>query len=98
MVRSGSRKKLRTNNKSRPVTPANQIRGDRADFNLETFRRVNENFDIVNRGICRRIQSVTPRDASPNALVILNLFGQMMKYELDNNLAALTRLYEGADI
>lgn len=47
----------------------------------------------VNKGILRRIQSITDQDADKNAIITLSSLGQILEMEIDANLESLHHLF-----
>lgn len=67
--------------------------GKKFDINLTRLSKMNENVDIVNRGIISRIERLVKGDANKNALLILNTMGRLLKLEIEENLNLLKYLY-----
>jgi hypothetical protein len=53
-----------------------------------------ENINIVNTGICNRLEKIIEGDANKNALIILNVIGLMLKMELEGNLQSLKYMFK----
>lgn len=67
--------------------------GKQPDIDLEGLLEKNAAVNEVNRGICKRIDSVSEADANKNALVILNAISLMLELELKTNLDSLKTLF-----
>jgi len=58
-------------------------KGRPADFSLEGLREIYRNVGMVNRGMARRIQEFSGKDASINALIILDIFALNIPLSLE---------------
>jgi hypothetical protein len=70
-----------------------------ANLSLENLERAYSLVQKVNQGICKRISSVirdrkSQGDAANNAVVILDIFSQLLKMEIENDLNSITTLFE----
>jgi len=71
------------------------LESGKADFSFKDMVIKYENIDKVNHGICTRIEYTTEKDASKNALVILNVIGVIVNLELEANLNSLKYIFKG---
>jgi hypothetical protein len=70
------------------------LESGKMDFKFENIITKYRNIDKVNHGICNRIEFATDKDASKNALVILNVIGVIMHLELEANLNSLKYIFK----
>ncbi|MDD5284795.1 MAG: hypothetical protein PHD54_02965 [Desulfuromonadaceae bacterium] len=70
------------------------LNGKRPDIDLEKLEREQDNVDLVNRGIFKRFQGISPSDVNRNALVILNTFSVMIKMGIEGKLEQLKYLFK----
>ncbi|HPO49616.1 MAG TPA: hypothetical protein PLO89_04760 [Spirochaetota bacterium] len=72
------------------------IDGKIPDLVLKEFEKKNELVNMVNQGICNRIDYVTEADANKNALIILNAVNLMLNIELQTKLDSLKYLFKSS--
>lgn len=70
--------------------------GKKPDIDLDGLMKKNAIVNEVNKGICKRIDSISEADANKNALVILNAISLMLELELKTNLDSLKSLFVDA--
>lgn len=68
------------------------------EINMQKLIGIYDDINVVNTGICARIEKITEGDANKNALIILNVIGLMLKMELEGNLKSLKYLFEKTNI
>ena len=68
------------------------------ELNMQKLIDKYDDINIVNTGICNRIEKITAGDANKNALIILNVIGLMLKMELEGNLKSLKYLFKNSDV
>lgn len=66
----------------------------RVGLDVQQLVEVNTCIDQVNLGICRRVEHVVETDVSRNALAVLNVFGLMLRQQLQDHLGSLSYLYQ----
>jgi hypothetical protein len=64
------------------------------ELNMQKLIDKYDDINVVNTGICNRIERITAGDANKNALIILNVIGLMLKMELEGNLKSLKYLFK----
>ncbi len=65
------------------------------DLTLQGLLEKNDKTNMVNRGICKRLEQVTAADANRNALAILGTIALILQQELNTHLESLKPLYDG---
>ena len=63
-------------------------KGEQVDFDLD------QNIEVVNKSIAKRIRSVISADSSVNAIVILDMFAKALPHYIDEPWDKLGRLFE----
>jgi hypothetical protein len=66
-------------------------------IDVDDFRKRYELINKVNLGIFNRIKHISEKDASTNAIVTLNAFGQMVGMELDYELETIKHLFDSIE-
>ncbi|HOV15039.1 MAG TPA: hypothetical protein PK771_12185 [Spirochaetota bacterium] len=64
------------------------------DINLKKLEDKNNFINLVNQGMCNRIDCVTEADSNKNALIILNAVNLMLGIELQTKLDSLKYLFK----
>ncbi|MBM4053198.1 MAG: hypothetical protein FJ264_00700 [Planctomycetes bacterium] len=62
-------------------------------FSLKPLIELYKTINVVNNSLARRIKSACENDASINSLIILDVFAQMIPYEIENDLKNLEELF-----
>lgn len=63
------------------------------DFSLTNLREKMRQVDLVNRGICRRLEVFAGGDSNRNALTVLNTITMMLEGEMSDNFEKLRPLF-----
>ncbi|MBL6991361.1 MAG: hypothetical protein ISR65_16380 [Bacteriovoracaceae bacterium] len=61
--------------------------------NLNGLNKMYKEVEVVNKGILKRLKSVSKGDADKNAIVILNNFAQLIDVEFENNFENLNEIF-----
>ena len=72
---------------------AHFFRSETSDDWLEHAKRIYANMGILNHAFAERLRSASGKDASINALVILDLFAKMMPFIFDDRLEELMKIF-----
>jgi hypothetical protein len=64
-------------------------RGKEADFSFDGLVEIYRNVNIVNKGMSKRIRSMAGKDASVNALIILDIFAIGIPLRIEDQVAEL---------
>ncbi|MEK9149673.1 MAG: hypothetical protein AAB267_06475 [Candidatus Desantisbacteria bacterium] len=67
--------------------------GKEADWELKGLVKIYEKIRIVNEDICKRLRDAASEDASVNAVVILNVFVDMLSFSIERGLNRLKHLF-----
>lgn len=67
--------------------------GKKADWELLGLVKIYEDIKIVNQDICKRIRNAAIEDASVNAVIILNVFADMLTFSIERGLDRLKALF-----
>jgi len=70
-----------------------QTKGESGDLNLEDLRARYDNLHKVNKGIADRIRNVSAKDVSINAVILLDLFTNLMPFVIQDELEDLRKLF-----
>lgn len=70
-----------------------KINGEDTEVDLFGLSELYANVEIVNMHIAQRIREVTSRDASVNAIVLLDFFAKNMPYAIEEELEEIQYLY-----
>ncbi|MFH1851392.1 MAG: hypothetical protein ABIA75_03530 [Candidatus Neomarinimicrobiota bacterium] len=65
------------------------------DHELTGLTKIYENIDMVNARICKRLLAATNKDASLNAVIVLDVFAKMVPMSIDSTLSAFENLFAG---
>ncbi|MBI2981199.1 MAG: hypothetical protein HYY44_02685 [Deltaproteobacteria bacterium] len=57
--------------------------GEKPDWDLTGLSEIYREIQVVNKAFCQRLQSLKGKDAVPNAVVILNVFAEIVPFVLD---------------
>ena len=70
-------------------------RGRKPDWDLKNLKKIYNDIRLVNRSFSKRLKSVQPEDALPNAVVILNNFADSLVFSIDKNaISRIERLFK----
>jgi hypothetical protein len=67
--------------------------GKSPDWELKGLVKIYEEIRIVNEDICERLRDAASEDASVNAVVILNVFADMLPFSIERSLNRLKHLF-----
>ncbi|CAM2070325.1 hypothetical protein SCOR_33440 [Sulfidibacter corallicola] len=70
-----------------------KLEGLDASFDLQGLRDIYQNVHVVNTFISRRLRSITNEDASVNAVIILDMFSQLLPMSIEQALEELKPLF-----
>ncbi|KQC09513.1 MAG: hypothetical protein APR62_14085 [Smithella sp. SDB] len=71
-------------------------RGIEPDWDLKKLAETYENIRLVNESFCKRLRTVESRDASLNAIVVLDVFADSVNFSIDGRMADdLDYLFKG---
>lgn len=68
--------------------------GKEGDLDLKGLTKIYENLHQVNKMIAERIRSSTQADASVNAVILLDMFTNLMPFVIEDHLDEIRHLYE----
>ena len=68
-------------------------KGEKADWDLEGLIDIYKEIQIVNEALAKRFRSLAKKDASVNAIVLLDIFAQVLPFSIENKLKALEYLF-----
>jgi len=68
-------------------------KGLSADWNLERLEEIYKEVSKVNKGMWNRLSQASSFDANVNALIVLNTFGDALRFSLKRDLEALAPLF-----
>ncbi len=68
--------------------------GGKPDWNMDGLKEIYKEIEKVNENMALRLREVMKRDASVNALVILDVFAKFVPISLESSLNRLKYLYE----
>lgn len=63
------------------------------DTDMDQLVRIYEKINIINSSLCHRLQKATEVDANMNAVVILDVFSQMVSLKIQENLVEFEGLF-----
>lgn len=70
--------------------------GRQPDWNLKKLAETYENIRVVNESFCKRLRTIEGRDASLNAVVVLDVFADSVNFSIDSRMADdLDYLFKG---
>lgn len=69
------------------------VEGKEAVFDLSGLREIYQHVHVVNRFISERIRSIAEEDASVNAVIILDMFSQVLPMSIEQTLEELKPLF-----
>jgi len=67
--------------------------GGKADWDLEGLIDIYKEIRIVNEALAERFRNLAKRDASVNAIVVLDIFAQGLPFSIENKLKTLEYLF-----
>lgn len=67
--------------------------GKTPDWELKGLVKIYEEIRIVNQDICKRLRDAANEDASVNAVIILNVFADMLPFSIERGLNKLKHLF-----
>jgi hypothetical protein len=71
-------------------------RGSQPDWDLKKLAEAYENIRIVNESFCKRLRTIEGKDASLNAVVVLDIFADSVNFSIDRRMADdLDYLFKG---
>ncbi len=71
-------------------------RGAEPDWDLKKLAETYENIRLVNESFCKRLRTIEGRDASLNALVVLDIFADSVNFSIESRMAdGLDYLFKG---
>jgi hypothetical protein len=68
-------------------------KNERTDWDLEGLIDIYKEIQIVNEALAERLHNLAKKDASINAIVLLDIFAQALPFSIENNLKALEYLF-----
>ncbi|NQU29012.1 MAG: hypothetical protein HQ528_12040 [Candidatus Marinimicrobia bacterium] len=69
--------------------------GNRAEIELDGLIAIYKRIDHINARLCRRLRSATNKDASLNAVVVLDVFAKMIPMSVEETLLSFDNLFSG---
>ncbi|MFA5322797.1 MAG: hypothetical protein WC373_09000 [Smithella sp.] len=71
-------------------------RGKKPDWDLKKLAEMYEHIRVVNESFCKRLRTIGGRDASLNAVVVLDVFADSVNFSIDSRMADdLDYLFKG---
>ena len=71
-------------------------RGSQPDWDLKKLAEAYENIKVVNESFCKRLRTIEGKDATLNALVVLDIFAESVNFSIDSRMADdLDYLFKG---
>ena len=71
-------------------------RGVQPDWDLKKLSETYEEIRLINESFCKRLRTIGGRDASLNALVVLDIFADSVNFSIDSGMAdGLDYLFKG---
>jgi hypothetical protein len=67
--------------------------GDEADMDLSGLAEIYRNLQVVNMHMARRLRAASDKDATVNAVVILDMFAKALPYTIDESLQEIRYLF-----
>ena len=71
----------------------NEIKGNKYSYNLDGLKERYAEIELVNKGIARRIQTISKGDAGKNAIICLNTFAQMISHQIDSEFSSIESIF-----
>jgi hypothetical protein len=68
--------------------------GDEADMDLSALTEIYRNLQVVNRHMAGRLRGASDKDATVNAVVILDMLAKALSYTIDESLHEIRYLFE----
>jgi hypothetical protein len=70
--------------------------GSKPDWNLRKLAEAYENIRVVNESFCKRLRTIQGKDATLNAVVVLDIFADSVNFSIDSRMMAdLDYLFKG---
>jgi hypothetical protein len=71
-------------------------RGDQPDWDLKKLAEAYENIRVVNESFCKRLRTIEGKDATLNAVVVLDIFADSVNFSIDSRMVDdLDYLFKG---
>ncbi len=67
--------------------------GDEADMDLSGLTEIYRNLQVVNMHMARRLRAASEKDATVNAVVMLDMFAKALPYTIDESLQEIRYLF-----
>ncbi len=71
-----------------------QMEGKPANFNLDGLTEIYKNMHIINSAFAKRMRAACEADSSVNAIVLLDMFAQVLPHIIEDSLEEIRHLYE----
>jgi hypothetical protein len=71
-----------------------QKQGKQIDMDLKGLKKIYANIKKVNDTMAKRLQTISDKDVSTNALVILDTYAQTIPFAIDNTLKEISPFFE----
>lgn len=68
--------------------------GKESDMGLGGLKKIYDNMHVVNSNIAKRIRSATATDSSVNAVILLDMFTNLMPYVIEEKLDDIRHLFD----
>jgi hypothetical protein len=67
--------------------------GQDADLELKGLRKIYDDVQVVNASVAARLRSVTEKDSTLNAIVLLDMYAKALSYAIEQSLEAIRYLF-----